>query len=250
MTLKCQLCDGDHLSASVHSYEELKAWEDERAMRTMTLKEWGRGVLSAPARAATERPRTEPLDVDTIVRILDLSLEAPGDGQHDAAEWILARLSPPAVEARAAAHATERPDHRPITEALAALADAYYAIPAGSPTREQVDERLPALYAAIEAVLSDASRIGGLLATVGDAEANDLPIHVATGATCAEHDRAATERPRTEPLDVRQAIEEISGELSHYDLSDDPGYIKIPTERVRAILRARLSPPAATQEEE
>ena len=44
-----------------------------------------------------------------------------------------------------------------------------------------------------------------------------------------------------EGLDVRHTVEVISEELQHYDLSDDPGYIKVPTERVRAILAARLS---------
>lgn len=41
--------------------------------------------------------------------------------------------------------------------------------------------------------------------------------------------------------DVRHAIETISEELNHFDLSDDPGYIRVPTERVRAILTARLA---------
>ena len=75
----------------------------------------------------------------------------------------------------------------PMTEHLRALHDAYYAIPAGTPTAEQVLDRLPALYAAIEAVLEDANRIGGLIATVDDAEKQGLTIHVATRPTCAEH---------------------------------------------------------------
>ena len=42
---------------------------------------------------------------------------------------------------------------------------------------------------------------------------------------------ASQERP---PIDVER--QRIAGELRHYDLSDDPGYIRVPTERVRAIL--------------
>jgi hypothetical protein len=33
VTMKCQLCGGDHLSASVHSYEELQAWEADHPTR-------------------------------------------------------------------------------------------------------------------------------------------------------------------------------------------------------------------------
>jgi len=39
-----------------------------------------------------EAEAAQPIDVPTIVRIMDLSMEAPGDGQYDAAEWIAARL--------------------------------------------------------------------------------------------------------------------------------------------------------------
>jgi hypothetical protein len=74
-----------------------------------------------------------------------------------------------------------------MNERLRALHDAYYAIPAGNPTPEQVDERLPALYAAIQGVLDDAVRISGLLATVDAAERQGVTIHVATRATCRDH---------------------------------------------------------------
>ena len=70
---------------------------------------------------------------------------------------------------------------------LGRLHNAYYAIPAGEPTTEQVMEKLPALYAAVEVVLSAASRIGGLLASVASAEAQHATIHVATEATCEGH---------------------------------------------------------------
>jgi hypothetical protein len=45
--------------------------------------------------------------------------------------------------------------------------------------------------------------------------------------------------PRAEGLERER--ERIAMELNHYDLSDDPGYIKVATERVRAILTARPS---------
>ena len=74
-----------------------------------------------------------------------------------------------------------------MIENLRSLHDAYYAIPAGEPTPEQVLDRLPALYAAIDAVLEDANRISGLIAIVDSAEKQGLTIHVATRPTCAEH---------------------------------------------------------------
>jgi hypothetical protein len=40
---------------------------------------------------------------------------------------------------------------------------------------------------------------------------------------------------------LREALETIDGELRHYDLSDDPGYIRVPTERVRAVFVAALA---------
>jgi hypothetical protein len=40
---------------------------------------------------------------------------------------------------------------------------------------------------------------------------------------------------------LRAALETIDGELRHYDLSDDPGYIRVPTERVRAIFALAAS---------
>ena len=30
----------------------------------------------------------------------------------------------------------------------------------------------------------------------------------------------------------------VGQEIMHYDLSDDPGYVRVPTERLRSILRA------------
>jgi hypothetical protein len=40
---------------------------------------------------------------------------------------------------------------------------------------------------------------------------------------------------------LRVALETIKGELRHYDLSNDPGYIRVPTERVRAVFVAALA---------
>lgn len=73
---------------------------------------------------------------------------------------------------------------------LRALHDAYYAVPAGEPTAEQIMENLPDLYAAIERVLEDAGRISGMLATVDEAERNGLTVHLATRRTCREHIKA------------------------------------------------------------
>ena len=69
------------------------------------------------------------------------------------------------------------------------------------------------------------TRIGGILTYEGRCDPD----------TCERHDHseplASQERP---PIDVER--QRIAGELRHYDLSDDPGYIRVPTERVRAIL--------------
>ena len=43
---------------------------------------------------------------------------------------------------------------------------------------------------------------------------------------------------RATPPSLDRAIETIAMELNHYDLSDDPGYIRVPVERVRSILRS------------
>lgn len=61
--------------------------------------------------------------------------------------------------------------------------------------------------------------------------------------TALNGEAAAATEPRTDPaLDEarRLTVEQISGELSHYDLSTDPGYVTVPTERIRAIFRAAL----------
>jgi hypothetical protein len=78
-------------------------------------------------------------------------------------------------------------------KALNQLHTAYYAIPAGDPSTEMVMEKLPDLYAAIQAVLEESATISGLLATVEDAKGRGVIIHIATEATCAEH--LAAERP-------------------------------------------------------
>ena len=84
-------------------------------------------------------------------------------------------------------------------EALHNLARAYQAVPAGEPSTERVIEKLPALYAAVDAVLADTSRIEGLLSTVDTAERDGLTVHVATRATCAEHIAAGDDKPSTRP---------------------------------------------------
>jgi hypothetical protein len=80
-------------------------------------------------------------------------------------------------------------------KSLHRLAVAYQAIPAGDPSVDQVMEKLPALYSAIDGVLSETSHIGGLLATVERAEAEGLTVHVATRATCQQHIAAGDDRP-------------------------------------------------------
>ncbi len=72
-------------------------------------------------------------------------------------------------------------------EALQALSAAYYAIPAGEPSTDQVIERLPDLYRAVEGVLAAGETISGLLGTVSAARESGYPIHAATRTTCAEH---------------------------------------------------------------
>jgi vacuolar-type H+-ATPase subunit F/Vma7 len=33
-------------------------------------------------------------------------------------------------------------------------------------------------------------------------------------------------------------IKQLASDIEHYDLSDDPGYVRIPTERLRSLLAA------------
>ena len=105
---------------------------------------------------------------------------------------------------------------------LERLHDAYYAIPAGEPTVEQVMEALPALYDAVQGVLDGAARIGGLLAVVDSAERQGTTIHVATRATCRDHladpngyTSAHPARPTPQPLDVERLIKALQSHPDH-----------------------------------
>ncbi len=81
-----------------------------------------------------------------------------------------------------------------MSEALRNLASAYYAIPAGEPSAEQVIEKLLDLYRSIAAVLADTGRIEGLLSVVDTAERDGLTVHVATRDTCAAHIAAGDDK--------------------------------------------------------
>jgi hypothetical protein len=87
----------------------------------------------------------------------------------------------------------------PALTVLRSLHEAYYSIPAGEPTTEQVMERLPALYEAVQAVLDQSAKISGLLFVVTDAMSRKVTVHVATEATCSDHLAAAESAQTNEP---------------------------------------------------
>jgi len=168
-----------------------------------------------PDRPSTAEPRTEAgRELDSYMRavwpeadsdlyrtlILDIEAEASDTAVSEATLEAIrlhreTRATPTALDVEALQEAmAEAGLGVPITEALRALHDAYYAIPTGEPTTEQVMEKLPDLYSAIQRVLDDSERIAGLLATVDRAERHGLTIHVATRRTCAEHIEAGDDK--------------------------------------------------------